>query len=62
MGLQVLDKRILVSIRFTTHFTSVDFLIKLHSGMTAPLVGREAMFVSESYTTLLTFVGSFPCV
>jgi hypothetical protein len=62
MGLQVLDKRILVSISFTTHFTSADFLFKLHLGVAAPLVGREAMFVSESYTTLLTFIGSFPCV
>lgn len=62
MRLQVLHKRILVRITFTTHFTFVDFLLELHNRVEAPFVGIEAMFVSESYATLLTFVGLFPCV
>jgi hypothetical protein len=62
MGLQVLDTRILVSISFTTDLTSVAFFLKLHRGVAAPVVRRKAMFVPESYTTLLTFIGFFPCV
>jgi hypothetical protein len=62
MGLHMLNKRILVCISFTTHFTFVDFLPKLHIRMNAPLVSIEAMFVSESDAALFTLIGLLPCV